>query len=113
MLSLAHSLALSGISRTMHICNSLDSQSDGPHLCDAARREGKSEEIPSMTLVCRVLFFQCQKFGQFNKDDPTSFRLSESLSLYPQVNAVHRERESFLFFSRKNLRRIEKELLWR
>ncbi len=30
--------------------------------------------------------FQCQKFGQFNKDDPTSFRLSESLSLYPQVN---------------------------
>lgn len=30
--------------------------------------------------------FQCQKFGQFNKDDPTSFRLSEALSLYPQVN---------------------------
>lgn len=32
-----------------------------------------------------VPLFQCQKFGQFNKDDPTSFRLSESLSLYPQV----------------------------
>lgn len=29
---------------------------------------------------------QCQKFGQYNKEDPTSFRLSESLSLYPQVN---------------------------
>lgn len=32
-----------------------------------------------------VVWFQCQKFGQFSKDDPNSFRLSESLSLYPQV----------------------------
>lgn len=30
-------------------------------------------------------FLQCQKFGQYNKDDPNSFRLSESFSLYPQV----------------------------
>ena len=45
-----------------------------------------------------VLFlcFQCQKFGQFNKDDPTSFRLSESLSLYPQV---HLDEQSFSHIS--------------
>ena len=38
-----------------------------------------------------VVFFpvfshQCQKFGQYNKEDPMSFRLSDSFSLYPQVS---------------------------
>lgn len=35
-----------------------------------------------------VFFEQCQKFGQYNKEDPASFRLSDSFSLYPQVRAV-------------------------
>lgn len=28
---------------------------------------------------------QCQKFGDYHKDDPNSFRFSETFSLYPQV----------------------------
>jgi hypothetical protein len=33
----------------------------------------------------RMLIRLCQKFGEFNKEDPTSFRLAENFSLYPQV----------------------------
>lgn len=44
-----------------------------------------------------MIWFQCQKFGQFNKDDPNSFRLSESLSLYPQV------KQSFRLFTFEGL----------
>ncbi|XP_042836902.1 protein transport protein Sec23B isoform X2 [Panthera tigris] len=38
---------------------------------------------------------QCQKFGQYNKEDPTSFRLSDSFSLYPQF-MFHLRRSPFL-----------------
>ncbi|XP_066172470.1 protein transport protein Sec23B isoform X2 [Sylvia atricapilla] len=51
---------------------------------------------PSTTLA---IYFevvnQCQKFGQYNKDDPNSFRLSESFSLYPQF-IFHLRRSPFL-----------------
>ena len=33
----------------------------------------------------RMLIRLSQKFGEFNKDDPSSFRLAENFSLYPQV----------------------------
>ena len=33
----------------------------------------------------RMLIRLCQKFGEFNKEDPSSFRLAENFSLYPQV----------------------------
>lgn len=36
------------------------------------------------TCVC----VQCQKFGDYHKDDPNSFRFSETFSLYPQVTPV-------------------------
>lgn len=31
-------------------------------------------------------FLQCQKFEEYHKDDPSSFRFSETFSLYPQVS---------------------------
>lgn len=34
-----------------------------------------------------LFLFQCQKFGDYHKDDPNSFRFSETFSLYPQVRA--------------------------
>lgn len=40
----------------------------------------------SLFFLFAVPFQQCQKFGQYNKEDPTSFRLSDSFSLYPQVS---------------------------
>lgn len=52
---LALSRSLSVANRTMHICNSLDSQSDGPHLCDVAAAGGNAEEILSVIVLCFVL----------------------------------------------------------
>ncbi len=31
------------------------------------------------------LSLQCQKFGEYHRDDPSSFKLSDNFSLYPQV----------------------------
>lgn len=45
--------------------------------------------------VDRMLIRLCQKFGEYNKDDPTSFRLSENFSLYPQF-MYHLRRSQFL-----------------
>ena len=42
-----------------------------------------------------ILFPQCQKFGDYHKDDPTSFRYSENFSLYPQF-MFHLRRSQFL-----------------
>ncbi|KAF5292822.1 hypothetical protein FQA39_LY13867 [Lamprigera yunnana] len=45
--------------------------------------------------VDRMLIRLCQKFGEYNKDDPASFRLSENFSLYPQF-MYHLRRSQFL-----------------
>lgn len=38
---------------------------------------------------------QCQKFGEYNKEDPNSFRLPENFSLFPQF-MYHLRRSQFL-----------------
>lgn len=45
--------------------------------------------------VDRMLIRLCQKFGEYNKDDPNSFRLAENFSLYPQF-MYHLRRSQFL-----------------
>nr|CAH7737171.1 unnamed protein product [Callosobruchus chinensis] len=45
--------------------------------------------------VDRMLIRLCQKFGEYNKDDPNSFRLNENFSLYPQF-MYHLRRSQFL-----------------
>uniref|UniRef100_A0A8B9F6Z6 Protein transport protein SEC23 n=1 Tax=Amazona collaria TaxID=241587 RepID=A0A8B9F6Z6_9PSIT len=56
----------------------------------------ESEEGPDvLRWLDRQLIRLCQKFGQYNKDDPNSFRLSESFSLYPQF-MFHLRRSPFL-----------------
>ncbi|XP_042304216.1 protein transport protein Sec23A isoform X1 [Sceloporus undulatus] len=46
------------------------------------------ESLPSMR-------GKCQKFGEYHKDDPSSFRFSETFSLYPQF-MFHLRRSPFL-----------------
>lgn len=41
------------------------------------------------------LFPQCQKFADYRKDDPTSFRLNDYFSIYPQF-MFHLRRSQFL-----------------
>lgn len=56
----------------------------------------ESEEGPDvLRWLDRQLIRLCQKFGQYNKEDPTSFRLSDSFSLYPQF-MFHLRRSPFL-----------------
>lgn len=50
---------------------------------------------PAIAAFSFVLYFQCQKFGEYNKDDPGSFRLSENFSLYPQF-MYHLRRSQFV-----------------
>ena len=46
----------------------------------------ESDEGPDvLRWLDRMLIRLCQKFGEFNKEDPNSFRLAENFSLYPQV----------------------------
>ena len=42
-----------------------------------------------------LILFQCQKFGDYHKDDPNSFRFSDQFSLYPQF-MFHLRRSQFL-----------------
>ncbi|MXQ96578.1 hypothetical protein E5288_WYG021810 [Bos mutus] len=55
-----------------------------------------SEEGPDMLRWLDRQFIRlCQKFGQYNKEDPMSFRFSDSFSLYPQF-MFHLRRSPFL-----------------
>ena len=42
-----------------------------------------------------MLIRLCQKFGEYNKDDPNSFRLPDNFTLYPQF-MFHLRRSQFL-----------------
>jgi protein transport protein SEC23 len=43
----------------------------------------------------RMLIRLCQKFAEYRKDDPTSFRMNENMSIYPQF-MFHLRRSQFL-----------------
>ena len=46
-------------------------------------------------LELNFLLFQCQKFCEYNNDDPSSFRLQDNFTLYPQF-MFHLRRSQFL-----------------
>ena len=50
------------------------------HRCDT---DDNAEDV--LRWLDRMLIRLVQKFGEFNKDDPNSFRLADNFSLYPQV----------------------------
>lgn len=56
----------------------------------AEQEDGSAADI--IRWLDRTLIRLCSKFGEFIKDDPTSFRLSPAFSLYPQ----------FMFYLRRS-----------
>uniref|UniRef100_A0A8D0CJR9 Protein transport protein SEC23 n=1 Tax=Scleropages formosus TaxID=113540 RepID=A0A8D0CJR9_SCLFO len=83
-------------SQMQHIESSFDQEASAVLMARLAVFRAESEEGPDvLRWLDRQLIRLCQKFGQFNKDDPASFRLSESLSLYPQF-MFHLRRSPFL-----------------
>jgi protein transport protein SEC23 len=62
----------------------------------AAWRAINENDTPdALRWVDRSLIRLCQKFGEYHKDDPTSFRLTEKFSLFPQF-MFHLRRSQFL-----------------
>lgn len=51
------------------------------HCCRAQNDDGPDV----LRWVDRMLIRLCQKFGDYHKDDPSSFQLADNFSLYPQV----------------------------
>lgn len=79
-----------------HIEASLDQEASAVLMARLGVFRAESEEGPDvLRWLDRQLIRLCQKFGQFSKDDPNSFKLSESLSLYPQF-MFHLRRSPFL-----------------
>jgi len=82
-----------------HIAASFDQEAAAVLMARMAanRAENSSDEGGSDVLrwVDRMLIRLCQKFGEYNKDSPDSFRLPENFSLYPQF-MFHLRRSQFL-----------------
>uniref|UniRef100_H0WQ50 Protein transport protein SEC23 n=1 Tax=Otolemur garnettii TaxID=30611 RepID=H0WQ50_OTOGA len=74
-------------SQLKHIEAAFDQEAAAVLMARLGVFRAESEEGPDvLRWLDRQLIRLCQKFGQYNKEDPTSFRLSDSFSLYPQVS---------------------------
>ncbi|KAM6206994.1 protein transport protein Sec23B [Sarcoramphus papa] len=83
-------------SQLQHIEAAFDQEAAAVLMARLGVYRAESEEGPDvLRWLDRQLIRLCQKFGQYNKDDPSSFRLSESFSLYPQF-MFHLRRSPFL-----------------
>lgn len=61
--------------------------------CFRAQSEDDGADV--LRFIDRTLIKLCQKFGEYAKDDPSSFRYAENFSLYPQF-MFHLRRSQFL-----------------
>lgn len=79
-----------------HISAGFDQEAAAVLMARMAVYRAESDDSPDvLRWVDRMLIRLCQKFGEYNKDDPNSFRLSENFSLYPQF-MYHLRRSQFL-----------------
>ncbi|MGH0179820.1 UNVERIFIED_CONTAM: hypothetical protein FKN15_015401 [Acipenser sinensis] len=78
------------------IAASFDQEASAILMARLAVYRAETEEGPDvLRWLDRQLIRLCQKFGDYHKDDPTSFRFSETFSLYPQF-MFHLRRSPFL-----------------
>ncbi|CAB1335456.1 unnamed protein product [Coregonus sp. 'balchen'] len=78
------------------IAASFDQEASAILMARLAVYRAETEEGPDvLRWLDRQLIRLCQKFGDYNKDDPNSFRFSETFSLYPQF-MFHLRRSPFL-----------------
>ena len=80
-----------------HIAASFDQEGAAVLMARMAswRADTSEEGADVLRWVDRMLIRLCQKFGEYNKDSPDSFRLPENFSLYPQF-MFHLRRSQFL-----------------
>ncbi|XP_017779684.1 PREDICTED: protein transport protein Sec23A isoform X2 [Nicrophorus vespilloides] len=79
-----------------HISAGFDQEAAAVLMSRMVVYRAESDDGPDvLRWVDRMLIRLCQKFGEYNRDDPNSFRLSENFSLYPQF-MYHLRRSQFL-----------------
>uniref|UniRef100_A0A8C4VQD9 Protein transport protein SEC23 n=1 Tax=Gopherus evgoodei TaxID=1825980 RepID=A0A8C4VQD9_9SAUR len=79
-----------------NIAASFDQEAAAILMARLAVYRAETEEGPDvLRWLDRQLIRLCQKFGEYHKDDPGSFRFSETFSLYPQF-MFHLRRSPFL-----------------
>ncbi|SAL98270.1 hypothetical protein [Absidia glauca] len=78
------------------IANSFDQETAAVLMSRIAAFKGEIDDGPDvLRWLDRMLIRLCQRFADYRKDDPTSFRLSENFSIYPQF-MFHLRRSQFL-----------------
>ncbi|XP_072284650.1 protein transport protein Sec23A [Pyxicephalus adspersus] len=83
-------------SQIQNIAASFDQEAAAILMARLAVYRAETEEGPDvLRWLDRQLIRLCQKFGEYQKDDPNSFRFSETFSLYPQF-MFHLRRSPFL-----------------
>lgn len=83
-------------SQIQNIAASFDQEAAAVLMARLAVYRAETEEGPDvLRWLDRQLIRLCQKFGEYHKDDPSSFRFSEAFSLYPQF-MFHLRRSPFL-----------------
>ncbi|ORX60677.1 hypothetical protein DM01DRAFT_1332809 [Hesseltinella vesiculosa] len=78
------------------IGNSFDQETSAVLMARIAAFKGEQDDGPDvLRWLDRMLIRLCQRFADYRKDDPYSFRLSETFSIYPQF-MFHLRRSQFL-----------------
>uniref|UniRef100_A0A224XJ36 Protein transport protein SEC23 n=1 Tax=Panstrongylus lignarius TaxID=156445 RepID=A0A224XJ36_9HEMI len=79
-----------------HVSAGFDQEAGAVLMARMVVHRAESDDGPDvMRWADRMLIRLCQKFGEYSKDDPNSFRLPENFSLYPQF-MYHLRRSQFL-----------------
>eukprot|EP00124_Ichthyophonus_hoferi_P003697 Ihof_evm1s338 gene=Ihof_evmTU1s338 len=79
-----------------YIASGFDQEASAVMMARIATFRGENDEgADVLRWLDRMLIRLCQKFGEYNKDQANSFRLSDSFSLYPQF-MFHLRRSQFL-----------------
>ncbi|XP_021379920.1 protein transport protein Sec23A-like isoform X1 [Mizuhopecten yessoensis] len=79
-----------------HISAGFDQEAAAVLMARIAVFRAETDDGPDvLRWLDRMLIRLCQKFGDYHKDDPNSFRFSDNFSLYPQF-MFHLRRSQFL-----------------
>lgn len=79
-----------------HLAAGFDQEAGAVLMARIAMHRAETDDGPDvLRWLDRMLIRLCQKFGDYHKDDPNSFRFSESFTLYPQF-MFHLRRSQFL-----------------
>ncbi|XP_011410444.1 PREDICTED: protein transport protein Sec23A-like isoform X2 [Amphimedon queenslandica] len=79
-----------------HVSGGFDQETAAGVMARLAVQKSDIDDGPDvLRWLDRMLIRLCQKFGEYHKDDPSSFRFADNMSLYPQF-MFHLRRSQFL-----------------